>query len=68
MGLEKGLDLTDPLVSSAVATFLNLPPNATITALSPSVSAALASAISTQSDAAENAGLDPLLGEFHFDC
>ncbi|GAA6058560.1 hypothetical protein JCM10212_006999 [Sporobolomyces blumeae] len=61
MGFEAGLDLSDPAVSSAVATFLNLPPDATITSLAPSISAALSSAVASGSDAAEDAGLDPLL-------
>ncbi|GAA5977378.1 hypothetical protein JCM5350_002445 [Sporobolomyces pararoseus] len=60
MGLES-FDLNDAKVSSAVASFLSLPPDATVTAISPSVSAALASVIASQTDAAQDAGLDPLL-------
>ncbi|GAA5908050.1 uncharacterized protein JCM6883_004100 [Sporobolomyces salmoneus] len=59
MGLET-LDLSDATVSSAVASFLSLSPTNTA-ALSPSVSAALASVVAAQSDAAAEAGLDPLL-------
>ncbi|GAA6015213.1 hypothetical protein JCM11491_000506 [Sporobolomyces phaffii] len=55
------LDLTDPHVSSAVRSFLSLAPDATVTALAPSVSAALASVVAAQHDAADAAGLDPLL-------
>ncbi|GAA5870213.1 hypothetical protein JCM16303_001928 [Sporobolomyces ruberrimus] len=60
MGLES-LDLANPTVSSAVASFLSLPPDATVTSIPPSVSAALASVLASQADAAEQAGLDPLL-------
>ena len=66
MGLES-LDLTDSKVSSAVKSFLSLPPDATVTGISPSVSKALASVVASQADAAEQAGLDPLLGPFLFE-
>ncbi|GAA5973971.1 hypothetical protein JCM21900_001004 [Sporobolomyces salmonicolor] len=59
--MASGLNLTDPAVSSAVASFLDLAPGATVTSLAASASAALVSAVAGNNDTASDAGLeDPL--------
>ncbi|GAA5863499.1 hypothetical protein JCM1840_000044 [Sporobolomyces johnsonii] len=59
--MASDLNLTDTTISSAVASFLDLAPGATLTSLAPSASAALASAVAGNIDATSDAGLeDPL--------